>query len=238
MRKHLISYGCERYSLQRELFKAIASSSEFFDEVTIFTPDDFDLEFASKMRGTLSLTKGGGFWLWKPYFIKKMLDSIGDGDLLIYCGANCIVNPWGKPRFDAYIDRLITCKTGALAFELPYKESEYTKLEVFAHFDCPEELIRSNQLMATIVMLRKCRHTSMMVDEWFETACTHPFLFTDELRTLPQDHDFIAHRYDQSVFSVIRKMQGVDIVPMREYFFDFIRECDTFPFWATSMSEP
>jgi hypothetical protein len=238
MKKHLISYGCERYSLQRELFRAIASNSEFFDEVTVFTPDDFDIEFAAKMKKTLTLTKGGGFWLWKPYFIKKILDSLDDGDLLIYCGANCIVNPIGKPRFDGYIDRLAGCRTGALAFELPHTESEYTKLEVFQHFNTSEEVIRSKQLMATIIMLRKCEHTSLLVDEWLDTACAHPFLFTDELRTLPQDKDFIAHRYDQSIFSVLRKMHGVDIVPMREYFFDFIRECNTFPFWATSLSEP
>jgi len=237
MKKHLISYGCERYSLQRELFRAIASTSAFFDEVTVYTPEDFDKDFAARMRNTLSLTKGGGFWLWKPYFIKKMLDTLEDGDLLIYCGANCVVNITGRLRFDAYIGRLMECSTGALAFELPHTESEYTKREVFQHFNSTEEVIRSKQLMATIVMLRKCEHTSMLVDAWFDTACAHPFLFTDELRTLPQNRDFIAHRYDQSIFSVIRKMYGVDIVPMEEYFFDFIRECSTFPFWATGLGQ-
>jgi len=238
MKKYLISYGCERFTLQRELFKALAVSSEFFDEVNVFTPEDFDIEFASKMRNTLTLTKGGGFWLWKPYFIKKMLDNIEEGDVLVYCGANCVINSWGKARFDGYVERLIASETGSLAFELPYKESEYTKMEVFEHFNTSEEQRNSKQLMATILMLKKCPHTTMMVDKWYDTACAHPSLFTDELRILPQDSDFIAHRYDQSIFSVIRKMYGAEIIPMNEYFFDFIRECNTFPFWATSTSQP
>jgi hypothetical protein len=237
MMKHLISYGCEKYALQREVFRTAAVSSAFFDAVTIFTPEDFDEGFASRMRETLNISKGGGFWLWKPYFIKKTLDSLEEGDVLVYCGANCVLNSTGKKRFDGYIERLLTCDTGALAFELPHTECEYTKLEVFHHFNSSEEVIRSRQLMATIVMLRKCQHSCMMVDAWFETASAHPFLFTDELRTLPQGRDFISHRNDQSIFSVIRKMYGVDIVPTKEYFFDFICECSTFPFWATGLGE-
>jgi len=238
MKKYIMSYGCPDYALRRELFRAMAIESEFFDEVVVYSPEDIGEEFASKVRQTLTLTKGGGFWLWKPYFMKKMLERIEEGDVLVYCGVTCIVNILGKTRFDQYVDRVVSSETGILGFELPYKEEEYTKKEVFRHFDTSEEITKSNQLMSAVLILRKCPHTVMLIDKWYETAIADPTLFTDQLQILPQDSEFIVHRNDQSVFSVIRKIHGSEIIPSREYFYDFISECNTFPFWPTTFSRP
>ena len=235
MKKYLITYGDENYVSQLEFFKETAIASSFFDELRIFGPKDIGPEFADQVGETLQVSKGGGFWLWKPYFIKRMLDELKDDDILVYCDAGCIINGRGKERFDEYISLLISAETGTLDFDVGLKEYEYTKQEIFDHFDSSESLINSNQLIATVLIFRKCTPAIKLVEEWVQTACNHPLLFTDELVMNHQYEGFIDARHDQSVFSVIRKTRGANIIPDETYFLDFIRDGSRFPFWATRL---
>ena len=235
MKQHLISYGDENFASQREFFRETAIASGFFDEIKIFTREDIEEEFIEQVADTIQLRRGGGYWLWKPYFIRRMLSNLAENDVLIYCDAGCMVNGVGRDRYQEYLDMLSKSETGTIDFELPFKEYEYTKKEVFDYFDTSEDVINSNQLMATVVILRKCKYSEMLVDEWYEAACDNPFLFTDELIITPQHPKFVANRYDQSVFSVIRKEHGANVIPDETYFLDFVREGQRFPFWATRL---
>lgn len=235
MKLHLISYGDIRYKVQREFLKETALISSFFDEVRIFSNEDIDPEFRNQFSEIFRFHRGGGYMIWKPYFLKKMMANIADDDILIYCDAGCMINDWGKERFDHYIAQLITSETGIIAFELPLKEYEYTKEEVFEHFDCSELLIDSNQLMSGVILIKKTPHSNMLIDRWFRAIYENPWLFTDELTPEIQHPDFIAHRHDQSIFSVLLKTYGADILPDETYFTDFLRDGHAFPFWATRM---
>ena len=88
--------------------------------------------------------------------------------------------------------------------------------------------------MATVVLFRKCDYAVDLVNKWYAAAWDHISLFTDELVT-DQRKEFIDHRHDQSVFSVIRKKYGGNIIPDETYFNDFVREGQGFPFWATRL---
>lgn len=234
MKKYLISYGDDNFTSQKVFIRETAEASSFFDEVQIFGPEDIEAEFAEKVGETLQLKRGGGYWLWKPYIIKRVLDSIDTNDILIYCDAGCMINGVAKERFEQYIEMLKDSKTGTIDFELTFKEYEYTKQEVFDYFNSSEQVINSNQLMATVVILRKCIHSSMLVGLWYKAACDNPFLFTDELKV--EQHDkFVANRYDQSVFSLIRKEHGANIIPDETWFIDFVRQGQNSPIWATRL---
>ncbi|MCX2477767.1 hypothetical protein OQY15_01620 [Pedobacter sp. MC2016-15] len=233
MKKHIITYGDDAYRKQREFLAQTALSSQFFDNIRIFTPDDIGHEFIEQVEETIKMPKGGGYWLWKPYIIKQTLDSIDEDDILVYCDAGCMVNDSGRKRFEEYLEMLRLSTTGTVDFELPLEEFRFTKKEIFDYFDTPAESINSNQLMATVVLLRKCAHSVMLVNEWYETACDNPFLFTDEIIVNTQHPDYQANRYDQSVFSIIRKQNGCNPIADETYFLDFLRQGWPFPFWAT-----
>lgn len=234
MRTHLISFGDDKYTEQKKFLKKTAEISGFFDEIDIYSPDDIDDEFYSAFYAPLAYSRGGGYWIWKPYLIRKALDKIRNNDVLVYCDAGCMINREGKDRFKDYLKLLKTSETGTLDFELPHKEFQYTKQEVFNHFHTPAEVILSNQLMATVIMLRKCKHTQMLVHKWYETILTNVYLFTDE-KVTRQHPGFIDHRHDQSVFSVIRKTHGANIIPDETYFLDFIKDGKASPIWATRL---
>lgn len=235
MKIHLISYGDVMYKVQREFFKESALFSSFFDEITVFTREDIDDDFSTRFQEILRFPRGGGYMIWKPYFIKRALDALQENEVLIYCDAGCMINDWGKERFDEYLKMLTSSETGIIAFEIELKEYEYTKKEVFDYFKSPETIINSKQIISGIILIRKCVHASMLIDKWYQTVCDNPWLFTDQLDTGIQHPGFIAHRHDQSIFSVILKTYGADVFPDETYFDDFMREGQFFPFWATRM---
>ena len=235
MKIYLISYGDARYAKQREFFKETALASSFFDEITIFSPEDLEPVFSKHFQEILNQRRGGGYWIWKPYLIQRVLESLDEGDILIYCDAGCMINSNGSKRFKEYIELLTQSETGCVSFELPFKEIEFTKREVFDHFKSSESMIYSNQLMATVIMLKKCQHATHLVNKWYAALCKNPSLFTDDKDDTAQYPEFIDHRHDQSVFSILRKTYQSEIIPDETYFLDFIREGQPYPIWASRL---
>ncbi|PWG80208.1 hypothetical protein [Pararcticibacter amylolyticus] len=233
MKTYFMTYGDELYRNQIQRLTEMASLSGFFHEVRAFGPDDLEPEFRWEFNHILNYHRGGGYWIWKPYLVKRMLNTIHEGDVLVYCDAGCEINQDAKKRFREYIEMICASPTGSLAFRLPHREVEYTKQEVFSYFSSPAEVIESEQLMATVFFLRKCGHTSFLAETWFHVLEDKDSLFTDELNEKLQDRRFIAHRHDQSVFSLIRKQYGSEIIPDETFFNDFSREGSPYPIWAT-----
>ena len=234
MKKYLISYGDSNYAIQKEFLRETATASSFFDEIIIFNPEDIDHSFEEHIHDITLHGRGGGYWTWKPYFVKRILDQLDENDILTYCDAGSMINGIAKTRFEEYMGLLQSSLTGTLDFELPFKEFQYTKQEVFNYFNTPTSVVNSNQLMATVLILKKCAHTDMIVGHWYNTVLENLFLFTDE-KNGTQHLNFIDHRHDQSIFSVIRKTYGANIIPDETYFLDFLREGRGFPFWATRL---
>ncbi len=235
MKIYLISYGDAKYASQREFFKETALASSFFDEVTVFSPEDIEPAFKQHFQQVLNQRRGGGYWIWKPYLIQRVLESLDDNDILIYCDAGCMINSNGEKRFKEYIELLKESDRGCISFELPHKEIEYTKQEVIDYFGSSENVIHSNQLMATVIMLKKCEHATLLVNKWYAALCENPLLFTDDKDNAAQNEAFIDHRHDQSIFSILRKTFKSEIIPDETYFLDFIREGQPYPIWATRL---
>ena len=235
MKIYLVSYGDAKYALQRNFFKETALASCFFDEVSVFSPEDIEQTFKDRFENILTQRRGGGYWIWKPYLIKQVLESLDNDDILIYCDAGCMINSNGGKRFKEYIELLKHSETGCLSFELPHKEIEYTKKKVLDYFGASETIIHSNQLVGGVLFLRKCAHTIMLVNKWYATLCENPSLFTDDKDENIQHKEFIDHRHDQSIFSILRKIYKSEVMPDETYFLDFIREGQPYPIWATRL---
>ena len=232
---HFVSYGDDKYKTQKQFLNQLALASNFFDEVNIYGPEIIDDEFFHDFKIFLNQRKGGGYWIWKPYLIKKELNRLAENDILVYCDAGCVINDRGKKRYWEYISLLEYSTLGSLAFELPLKEEAYTKQEVFDYFEVPDSIKNSNQLMATVILLKKCSHTASLIDKWYSTLLENPLLFTDDIIRKNQSINYIDHRHDQSIFSVIRKLYGTQIIADETYFLDFVKEGQDYPFWAARL---
>ena len=236
MNINLISYGNEKYAFQREFFTRNALASGFFDTLTVFNPGDLDSDFKEQYKDILSISRGAGYWIWKPYLVKKMLESLPDGDILIYCDSGCIINRRAKKRFRDYINVLINSETDSLGFELNHQEEDYTKAEVFDYLNSSELMKQSKQLIGGILFFQKSLRSIKLVERWNELLKLEPLLFTDEFNPEMQSPDFKGHRHDQSIFSLIRKTYGTAIIKDETYFDDFVREGQPYPIWATRLT--
>jgi len=240
MKIYLVAYGDDNYACQREHFYATALKSSLFDQIFMYSQLNIDPIFYTQVYEPIRKYRGGGYWIWKPYFVKKALDRIKTGDILVYCDAGCTINGYGKSRFNEYIEMACASNTGTVDFSLIWAEFQYTKREVFEFYNCPDRIINSTQLHSTVLILKKCTHTSLLVEEWYRAATDNTFLFTDEKR-LPQHSGFIDHRHDQSVFSVLRKNMGANIINDEVcYIADGIyygstEDLDNYPFWSTRL---
>ena len=234
---HLITYGDRHYDNAKQKLLSEANSTGWFDTVIGYGPDDLDTDFKNNFQNVLEQNKGGGYWIWKPYIIKKHLDKINDNDILIYLDAGCSINIQGKDRFNEYIEILNQSNEGWISFQLPFPEKEWTIKEVFHHFKIDEdgEIANTRQLVSGIQIFKKNSNSIKVVDMWNETLYNNRWLFTDNYNKTQSSY-FKDNRHDQSIISIIKKIHNPNpILLTDETYFDSFgnEESLKYPFWAT-----
>ena len=68
-----------------------ARESNFYNEIKIFNSNNLPSDLASKLSYLLSINKkrGYGYWIWKPFLIKKVFDELEYGDVINYLDIGC-----------------------------------------------------------------------------------------------------------------------------------------------------
>ena len=124
------------------------------DLVIEYSPNDINIDFFNQNKKILEAKRGGGNWLWKPYFILKTLRDLPEGDFLIYCDSGAIV----MRNLKRLTQKLEGSCQSVMLFELPLIESQWTQKSVFKYFDnYSEDLLLSTQIMAGFIVLKKNR---------------------------------------------------------------------------------
>ena len=246
---HFITYGNHNYTNAKKRICDEARSVGWFDTITSYGPEDLDLEFQNKFKDILVRPRGGGYWIWKPYIIKKHLEKIKDNDILIYMDAGCTINPSGIDRFNEYMEMLNNSDHGCISFGLEHLEKIYTNKELFDYFDVDinSDIANSSQIISGIIMLKKNRNCINIVDLWLKTVHDNPILFTDDYNINLCNKgrcEYIETRHDQSILSIISKLYGSTLLLADETYFISTPSAPNhggfgsdyslkFPFWAT-----
>lgn len=203
-----INYCDKLFELQRNYNTKTAYSKGKVDEVIEYSITDIDEEFLKKNASIFSVQRGAGLWLWKPYLILKTLKLMNEGDFLFYCDAGAYyVNSVSK-----LVDNLENCNGDVMSFELPLISRQWTKKETFTTIGFDSSC--QNQILAGYILIRNTDYSRKIIAEWLyymqDERCASPKQITEEANY----DDFVAHREDQSVFSIIcRKYQ---IQPFRD----------------------
>jgi hypothetical protein len=238
---HFITYGDNKYAKTKKRLCDEANSVGWFDTITAYGQDDLDLDFQNKFKDILILPRGSGYWIWKPYIIRKHLEKIKENDILIYLDSGCSINPSGIDRFKEYIEMLNNSDSGCISFQLDSNmlkcyEKQWTNKEIFDYFNVEinGDIAKSSQILATVIILKKNKNSINIVDLWLKTVHDKPILFTDDYNNNNKGRcEYIENRHDQSVFSIIRKLYGSILLPEETYFIFGSEYSLKFPFWAT-----
>lgn len=198
---YFVTFGSYNYTKQVERIKQEAAASGFFDVICPFYPRDLSPDFRQK-HGAFLHGRGYGFWIWKPQCILQTLDSMKQGDILVYADSGCTINPHGKARFAEYIQMVQDHPSGIVTFQMPeHSDVQFTKREVFDRLGFDH--IETPQICATYLIIRKCPSALTLVSRWSEL--TQDYSLIDDTKVRQQSARFKDHRHDQSVWSILNK---------------------------------
>ena len=238
MKIHFITYGNDRFKKSKARIKQEAIDFGEFDSIEVFGPEDLDEDFRKEYSDVLSAQRGGGYWIWKPQIIKQKLNKIDKNDLLLYLDSGSTINPKGKKRFFEYIDIINKSDYGLLVHPQPaYPEYAWTTNQIFDFFNVSieSEIFLSPQLIAGVAFMKNCKHVNMIYQTCLNALKSDRNLFTDHYSNLSQHKGFIENRHDQSIFSVVCKKYGAELLKQNEADGNGKTFRPQFPFWASRM---
>ncbi|HET6573942.1 MAG TPA: hypothetical protein VFG68_10100 [Fimbriiglobus sp.] len=207
MTTHLVCYADEKFRhAQARLVKS--ASGKGIDTVHALGPADLRAtEFYAKHKPILDQPRGGGYWLWKPYFIRETLRQAAEGDFVLYVDSGAeIVAPVG-PLADA-------CRAagGVLLFANHGRPNRYwTKRDCYVLMGCDTEACHdADQVNAAFSGYIVGPQAVELVEEWL-AHCTDPRKLTDRPSEcgLPELPDFITHLHDQTILSLLAHLRGL-----------------------------
>lgn len=215
-----------------------------FTKITGFTDNDLktDPSFWKKHGNFIkSNPRGYGYWLWKPYLIKKTLDSIGENEILVYADAGCFINlnENSLKRFYEYIDMVKNSSTGIISFQMNIPEFHYNKYHTIQNvindslhnMEEMNRIINSGQCHATVIILCKKRHCVNIVNKWWKYAEQYDLI--DDTHIKNEYPEFKDHRHDQSIYSLLVKQNGAIFLKDETYFRpNWHIDGANYPFWA------
>lgn len=208
-----------------------------YDRINILTEIDLDDDFKKQFKQQLtSGSRGYGYWCWKPQIILQTLADMDDGDILQYSDAGCHLNIQGKHRLDEYFEMAAHSPGGILAFQtkkpepplvydgrnlLDLRDYKWTKGDLLDYFDVRyrDDIINTPTIGATIIFIRKCATSLTLVKRWLKTFEDNFANIDDTPSVKPNVEGFIEHRHDQSIFSLLCKINNIETLSAYEYWY-------------------
>jgi len=198
--------GSDDYIKAGQRLKSQADGLKLFDQSILYTDVDLknDKLFWDRHGQFVELNKRGyGYWLWKPYIIKKQMDQMKDGDILLYLDSGCEIDIRYR---DTMIRHFETVRRDLIiGLSTIFKEKQWTKMDLMVAMDAMDsKYMDTLQRQGGIIMLYVCDRTRQLVDQWYGLAGDY-HLIDDSSSIQKNDPIFIEHRHDQSIFSILTK---------------------------------
>lgn len=205
---YAINYANEMFRKAQKLNSKTAVM-QGADKVIEYSPEDIDSTFYNTNREIFACTRGNGYWLWKPYFIKKTLERITDKDYLIYADAGAYyINDIGL---------LVSCmekeNMDIMLFSLGINniERRWSKRDAFIIMKCDyAQYADTPQCLAGFILMKKSTFTYNFVNEWLSYAQDIRIISDQPNQKGKENYsDFKENRHDQTILSLLSKKYGI-----------------------------
>lgn len=206
-----LSFGDSTYEQALLRIEKEARATAYFSKVTVKRPADLGKIFWRKHGRFIARNRTGyGYWLWKPWLILHTLMEAEANEILVYADAGCAINAEAQKRFDEYRSLTLESSLGVLAFRLQHEERRYTKGDAFEALNA-WHLEDTPQVQGTVSLWRRCSASLALANVWL-SRCEDYRLISDAPSLIPNHPDFIEHRHDQSLFSLLAKLSGATVL--------------------------
>ena len=182
-----------------------ANNLNIFDKIIGYTDNELksDDSFWKQHSTFIENNKRGyGYWLWKPYIIKKTMESMNDGDCLLYLDCGCEIDISKK---NAINDSLQIAKNNYILCTSTHCDKAWTKMDLVVKLGMLNEIeLNSPQIQSGALLFLVCDKTRNIVNEWYELGCDYHNI--DDTPSSEKNFDcFCDHRHDQSIISLLAK---------------------------------
>lgn len=212
----LVTYASPAFEVRRRILHLSARFAADIRQTSAWNNSRVQEAGFSSLCPNISLTeRGGGWWAWKPFVISQELETMPAGEWLLYCdvGRN---HPFKV--FDRPLCRLISWARAHSQFCLPGvlipwcgPMSRWTKRDAFTLTDSDwPEIHSSIPIQASFSLWQSGPESRAFVRQWMDW-CSDRRLVSDDANTLPLNNlpDFVEHRHDQSLLSLLCFKRGV-----------------------------
>ena len=169
-------------------------------------------------------SRGFGYWLWKPRLIQNTMSKLKNGEMILYVDGGCRLGRVGN-QITTMADRLKTLQNKFFVAVpwpgTPNHEYNWTKTDLVDALQVPdhrkESILGSRQLEANIILIEVSPESRRIVDNWVQLMNPdRPHLFDDTPSVRPNHPNFVEHRHDQSIFSLLMKKHDA-CVPLSHF---------------------
>lgn len=225
---YLASFASDHWVNALVRLRAESRACGFIDVFHQYLYDDLraDATFWAAHGAFIEANKRGrGYWIWKPHIILHSLSHMNDGDILVYADAGCSIKASGAERFRKYLEVISTTPQGILAFSSEHSMYKWTKMDTVKALGA-ESILHMNGVIATSLIIRKCDASLRIIKQWM-SYCERYELLDDSPSVTANHPDFIEHRHDQSILSLLLRLHGCYVTLDNETW--------TYPHWDARM---
>lgn len=205
-----LTYSEDNMTISRGLCAGSAMKNGA-DEIQQFCLEDISEEFYQNNKGILdsrfavnyepSPRPCGGYWLWKPYFINRVMNEAQDGDYVVYVDAGCeIIAP-----LTAIIDAMTE---DVFLFTNGLQHVHWCKASVMQAVNGHQLGAEHQQVQASAMWIRVTPFSRNFIKEWL-LWCQMPGMIDDSESLLPNHPEFASHRYDQAILCCLQIKYGL-----------------------------
>jgi hypothetical protein len=154
--------------------------------------------------------RGFKYWIWKPYLILETLKQIPENDYLLFVDCGDTIQSRDSYQIHEFL-QLVNNNPDLFLFCHEINEIQYvwTKEDLFHYLKIePNDPVRSkNQVEGGHVLIKNCPEARNFVNMWYSISCAENYHLVDDTPSRLANHkDFIEHRHDQSIYSLLKSL--------------------------------
>ena len=220
----LCSFASE--DLKRSKFRFLEQSKEMniYENIRVFEFEDLNEDRKKQIESFFKINQKRlfGYACWKADIISYFMKQIPENSILQYSDIGCHFNKDGLNRLKEYITLCEKNNFLTFQYKIPdfdninnfkfqtYREYQYTKNDLFKYFDINDnsEIFNSEQIWSGTIFFKKNNFSKDIINEWSKISFENNLIDDSESKS-KNNKNFIEHRHDQSIFSIICKKKKI-----------------------------
>ena len=171
--------------------------------------------FVKENQKILNEKRGGGYWIWKPYFILKTMKMAPENATIVYADSGYYIK---KPLQDLFTPLFEKNDIIISQQNPPETNGSMIKREVLRYFGCDTKEVRqSTKIQASFLALKNTPYARQFISEWLKHCC-NPDLMTALHDPSIQHREFSYNADDQAILAGLyySKIRKIHLIPRKE----------------------